>query len=49
MPLPDVADALGIRLGTAKSRLHRSLSVLRSVMVLDEASASSQVPEGQYA
>ena len=49
MPLPDVADALGIRLGTAKSRLHRSLSVLRSVMVLAEAPAAAQVPEGQYA
>ena len=49
MPLPEVADALGIRLGTAKSRLHRSLSVLRSVMVLAEATAPAQVPEGQYA
>lgn len=49
MPLPEVADALGIRLGTAKSRLHRSLSVLRSVMVLAEAPAAAQVPEGQYA
>jgi len=36
-------------LGTAKSRLNRSLSVLRSVMVLAEAPASGQVPEGQYA
>ena len=49
MPLPEVADALGIRLGTAKSRLHRSLSVLRSVMVLAEAPAPANVPEGQYA
>lgn len=49
MPLPEVADALGIRLGTAKSRLHRSLSVLRSVMVLAEAPAAVQVPEGQCA
>lgn len=49
MALPEVADALGIRLGTAKSRLNRSLSVLRSVMVLAEAPASGQVPEGQYA
>ena len=28
LPLPEVADALGIPLGTAKSRLHRSLGVL---------------------
>jgi RNA polymerase sigma-70 factor, ECF subfamily len=49
MPLPEVADALGIRLGTAKSRLHRSLSILRSVMVLAEAPATARVPEGQYA
>jgi RNA polymerase sigma-70 factor, ECF subfamily len=49
MPLPEVADVLGIRLGTAKSRLHRSLSVLRSVMVLAEATAPANVPEGQYA
>jgi RNA polymerase sigma-70 factor, ECF subfamily len=49
MPLPDVADTLGIRLGTAKSRLHRSLSILRSVMALTEATAPAQVPEGQYA
>ena len=49
MPLPEVADVLGIRLGTAKSRLHRSLSVLRNVMVLAEAPAPANVPEGQYA
>jgi RNA polymerase sigma-70 factor (ECF subfamily) len=51
MPLPEVADALGIRLGTAKSRLHRSLSVLRSVMVLAEAPAMATPPvqKGQYA
>ena len=49
MPLPDVADALGIPLGTAKSRLHRSLSVLRAVMVTDDATKTAQLPKGQYA
>jgi RNA polymerase sigma-70 factor (ECF subfamily) len=33
MPLPDVAAALRIPLGTAKSRLHRSLGMLRSSIV----------------
>ena len=49
MPLPDVADALGIPLGTAKSRLHRSLSVLRAVMVTDGATEAARLPKGQYA
>jgi RNA polymerase sigma-70 factor, ECF subfamily len=35
MPLPDVAHNLGIPLGTAKSRLHRSLGLMRST--IDEA------------
>jgi RNA polymerase sigma-70 factor, ECF subfamily len=30
VPLPEVARTLGIPLGTAKSRLHRALAVLRS-------------------
>jgi RNA polymerase sigma-70 factor (ECF subfamily) len=33
MPLPEVAADLGIPLGTAKSRLHRALGVLRSSAV----------------
>jgi len=49
MPLPDVAEALGIPLGTAKSRLHRSLSVLRTVLVTDDATSAPRFPEGQYA
>jgi RNA polymerase sigma-70 factor (ECF subfamily) len=32
MPLPDVAAELRIPLGTAKSRLHRSLGVMRSTL-----------------
>ena len=32
MPLPDVAAELGIPLGTAKSRLHRSLGIMRTTL-----------------
>jgi RNA polymerase sigma-70 factor, ECF subfamily len=32
MPLPEAAAVLGIPLGTAKSRLHRSLGVMRSAL-----------------
>jgi RNA polymerase sigma-70 factor, ECF subfamily len=32
MPLPDIARGLGIPLGTAKSRLHRSLGVMRATI-----------------
>ena len=35
MPLPDVAAALGIPLGTAKSRLHRSLALMRAAIDAD--------------
>ena len=40
MPLPEVADALGIPLGTAKSRLSRSLAALRVAMSADELRTS---------
>jgi RNA polymerase sigma-70 factor (ECF subfamily) len=40
MPLPQVARLLGIPGGTAKSRLHRSLGVLRSSMAIDEATSA---------
>jgi RNA polymerase sigma-70 factor (ECF subfamily) len=32
MPLPEASGILGIPLGTAKSRLHRSLALMRSVI-----------------
>jgi RNA polymerase sigma-70 factor (ECF subfamily) len=35
MPLPDVAAALGIPVGTAKSRLHRALAQLRAALEAD--------------
>jgi RNA polymerase sigma-70 factor (ECF subfamily) len=48
MPLPDVAGTLGIPLGTAKSRLHRSLLAMRATIGADEP-AGSPVPGGQFA
>jgi RNA polymerase sigma factor (sigma-70 family) len=45
LPLPRVAQMLGIPGGTAKSRLHRSLGILRSAMAIDEV-ASATAPGG---
>jgi RNA polymerase sigma factor (sigma-70 family) len=45
LPLPRVARMLGIPGGTAKSRLHRSLGILRSSMAIDEV-ASATAPGG---
>jgi RNA polymerase sigma-70 factor (ECF subfamily) len=49
MPLPDVADVLGIPLGTAKSRLHRSLGVLRTTVEAGGDVEPAAVQEGQFA
>ena len=49
LPLPEVAETVGIPLGTAKSRLHRSLSVLRTVMAPAEGSDVTPLADGQYA
>jgi RNA polymerase sigma-70 factor (ECF subfamily) len=40
LPLPRVAALLGIPGGTAKSRLHRSLGILRSSMSIDEVTSA---------
>jgi RNA polymerase sigma-70 factor, ECF subfamily len=40
-PLPEVARALGMPLGTAKSRLHRALGLLRAAIDADARSADS--------
>jgi len=48
MPLPEVAATLGIPLGTAKSRLHRSLGALRASIAIDET-ARTPIPGGQFA
>jgi RNA polymerase sigma-70 factor (ECF subfamily) len=41
LPLPAVADRLGIPLGTAKSRLHHATSALRASLEADARSARS--------
>ena len=46
-PLPDAADLLGIPLGTAKSRLHRSIQALRGAV--DADARLSVAPEGRRA
>ncbi|MEO7118847.1 MAG: RNA polymerase sigma factor [Candidatus Limnocylindrales bacterium] len=49
LPLPDVAATLGIPVGTAKSRLHRSLAAMR--ISIDTSLDPTLVPVagGQYA
>jgi RNA polymerase sigma-70 factor, ECF subfamily len=49
MPLPDVASSLGIPLGTAKSRLHRAIGVLRMTVTDGAETNSAPVPEGRFA
>ena len=49
MPLPDVASELGIPLGTAKSRLHRSLGVLRATLVDADMREPATLAGGQPA
>jgi RNA polymerase sigma-70 factor (ECF subfamily) len=48
LPLPEVAIALGIPLGTAKSRLHRALQSMRAALDAD-ARPQSELPEGHFA
>jgi len=49
MPLPDVAAELRIPLGTAKSRLHRSLGVMRTTLEERGEAGLERVPGGQIA
>ena len=49
MPLPEVASMLGVPLGTAKSRLHRSLLAMRIAVGADETAVVSSIPGGQPA
>jgi RNA polymerase sigma-70 factor (ECF subfamily) len=49
MPLADVAAALGIPIGTAKSRLHRSLEEMRSSITADLEPVRSPAVGGQLA
>jgi RNA polymerase sigma-70 factor, ECF subfamily len=46
LPLPRVADLLGIPIGTAKSRLHRSLGVMRSAMAIEEVASARRTAVG---
>jgi DNA-directed RNA polymerase specialized sigma24 family protein len=48
LPLPEVAFALGIPLGTAKSRLHRALQVMRAALDAD-ARSRVELAEGRLA
>jgi RNA polymerase sigma-70 factor (ECF subfamily) len=48
LPLPEVANTLGIPLGTAKSRLHRALQVMRAALDAD-ARSGPEVTEGHPA
>ena len=48
LPLPEVAIALGIPLGTAKSRLHRALGSMRAALDAD-ARPRSEITEGRLA
>jgi RNA polymerase sigma-70 factor, ECF subfamily len=49
MPLPEVAATLGIPLGTAKSRLHRSLGTMRASIAGEEPHPHSPFLEGRPA
>jgi RNA polymerase sigma-70 factor (ECF subfamily) len=48
MPLPDVAATLGIPIGTAKSRLHRSLEAMRASIDATDRELTP-IPGGQLA
>ena len=49
MPLTDVAAALRIPVGTAKSRLHYSLATMRASMTAEPALARGSTAEGHPA
>jgi RNA polymerase sigma-70 factor (ECF subfamily) len=49
MPLPEVAAAVGIPLGTAKSRLHYSLAAMRLTVLADPIPTNSPIPGGHPA
>lgn len=48
-PLPDVARIVGVPLGTAKSRLHRAIAVLRSSAAGDVEVSSEPAVAGRFA
>jgi len=48
LPMPDVAATLGIPIGTAKSRLHRALGLMRAALDADER-PGIEITEGRPA
>jgi RNA polymerase sigma-70 factor (ECF subfamily) len=49
MPLPEVAAAIGIPLGTAKSRLHYALAAMKVAVLRDPMPTNAQFREGHPA
>jgi RNA polymerase sigma-70 factor (ECF subfamily) len=49
MPMPEVAAAMGIPLGTAQSRLHYSLVSMRATVARDPVAPPAAAPRGQPA
>jgi len=49
LPLPDVAALLGIPVGTAKSRLHRSLAAMRLTFDAETTPETAELSRGQLA
>jgi RNA polymerase sigma-70 factor (ECF subfamily) len=49
LPLPEAANILGIPLGTAKSRLHRSLAAMRADLHIASTIEAPELPRGQIA
>ena len=49
LSLLETADALGVPLGTAKSRLHRALAQMRINVAADELVAESPITQGRFA
>ena len=49
LPLPEVADALDIPVGTAKSRLHYAIQALRAALAADARSVAGATREGRTA
>lgn len=49
LTLPQAAEVLGIPVGTAQSRLHRSLEALRAAIAVDGATAPHLIPGERYA
>jgi len=49
LPLPETAEALGIPLGTVKSRLHRSLAAMRADLNIVSSLEAAELPRGQIA